>query len=211
MLDVNFFFPTFTRPYFRWSDRKLVDRSHYVFTCTNGHEDLTSLADEITAYGLFSDTFRDKVAIAANREKTAIIEKDLARFELITATLNLAHSIASIAKGDIRILGSVGLELRKKPQSVSLGDVSNLVITAPNHVGQLKTKVDKVTGARSYLVKYTLDLALPISQWSYVTCTTLECFLMGLESGLKYWIKVGAVGAKGKTHWSEAQRSPFVA
>ena len=140
----------------------------------------------------------------------AIVAKDVARVALVDATVGLSNSVTKVAGGDLQILVSSGLELRRRPQTVVLGTPSNLVITPGNVQGQLKTKVDAVKGAKSYVAKYTIDPQTPASQWASVTCTIRECVLTGLQSGAKYWIVVGAVGGYGKTQWGAAQLSPFV-
>lgn len=209
MIDVNFYYPTLTAPYRGMPDKTLVSSTHYIFTNCNGNAHFTAIQSEIEAYGVLSDSFRDLVAIAINRGKTAIVEKDIARYALITATLNLGNSVTKIANGDIAILASSGMELRKKPRSIQLGEPSNLVIEAGND-GELSAKVDRVAGAKSYIVKYALDPQTPASHWAFVVISTRQYTITGLESGAKYWIMVGAVGAKGQTNWSVPQRSPYV-
>ena len=150
------------------------------------------------------------MALAANREKNAVVAKDIMRLSLISATFNLGNAVTQIANGDLQALASSGLQLRKRPLAIMLTPATNLVITASTVVGQLKTMVDAVKGAKCYVAKYTIDPQTPASQWASVACTARRCVLTGLQSGAKYWVIVGAVGGNGQTEWGVAQLSPFV-
>lgn len=210
MFDPSVYYPTLNAPYKSWSDAQLVNGSHYIFTCMKFNEFFLTMADEITTYGELSAGFGTLVSVAGNRDKNAVVAKDLGRLSLIEASISLGNSASKIAAGNFQALASAGIELRKRPQPLVLGTPSNLVITAGTAVGQLKTKIKLVKGARCYIVKYAIDPQTPDSQWVSVTCTTSRYLLTGLQSGAKYWIKVGAVGGKDQTTWSPSQLSPFV-
>ena len=204
------FYPALTAPYKRWGDNKLFTGTQSICTKMTGNEFFTSIAAAVGAYAEVSETFGNKIAIASNRDKNAIIVKEMVRLDLISATLNLSNSVSQIANGDLQILVSSGMPLRKRAQPVVLTTPGNLVITAGSMPGELTTKVDAVKGVKSYVVKYTLDPQTPASTWTSVTCTTRYCTLTGLQSGAKYWIMVGAVGGNGQTKWSVTQISAYV-
>ena len=211
MFDPNFYYPTLTTPYKSWSDKLMVTGTHSIFTRLKNNANFPSLAAEVTAYGTISDNFRDAVALATNRDKDAVNAKDMARLDLIAATLNLSNSVTQVANGNFAALNSSGMPMRKRPQPIVLGTPNNLVITADNNVvGQLISAIDAVKGAKSYIVKYTINPQTPDSQWDSIICTTRKCIINGLETGAKYWIQVGAVGGNEQTRWGVSQLSPFV-
>jgi len=176
----------------------------------DGNAYFTSIAADVTAYGELATGFAGKVAVAGNRDKNAVIAKDLLRVELIGTTLNLANSVSKLANGDIQVLGASGMPLRKRVQPIVLTAPTNLAVTAGKVPGQLTITVNRVKGARSYVVKYTLDPQTPDSSWASITSTRRDCTLTGLQSGSKYWIMVGAVGGNEQTLWSLAQLSGYV-
>lgn len=210
MIDFSSYYPTLTAPYKSWPDKQLITGTHFIYTCMISREVFIPLATEIADFGVLSEDFSNKVAVAGNREKNAVIAKDIARNSLITSVLNLGNSVTKIANGDGQILSSAGMQLRRRPQPLVLGMPGNLVISAGSLAGQITTKVDSVKGARSYVVRYTIDPQTPASTWTSITCTTRQCVIDGLQSGAKYWIIVGAVGGNGQTMWSVAQPSPYV-
>jgi hypothetical protein len=210
MFDPSLYYPTLNAPYKSWNDKEMVTGSHYIFTCMNLNEYFPTLTAQVTDYGELSTQFANLVSLAANRDKNAVVAKDMGRLALIEASINLGNSVTQVANGDFLALASSGMEMRKRSQSVVLGAVSMPVITAKGVVGQLKVNVHVVKGARSYIVKYTINPQTPDSQWVNVFGTTTKCFIDGLESGAKYWIMVGAVGGKRQTAWSGAVLSPFV-
>jgi hypothetical protein len=176
----------------------------------NENEYFTTLATEIANYGENAENFTTLVSRAGNRDKNAVAAKDIGRLSLIEASIALTNSVTKAAGGDFQALISSGMELRKRPQSIVLGTPSNLAITTNGAVGQLKTKVNAVKGAKGYIVKYTIDPQTPDSQWESIFCSTSQCVINGLGSGAKYWIVIGAMGAKEQTTWSVSQLSPFV-
>lgn len=210
MIDLSIYYPSLTAPYKSWGDKKLITGSQYIFTCMDGNAYFTGIAADVTVYGELSANFAGKVALAGNRDKNAVIAKDLVRVELIGNTLNLANSVSKIANGDIQILGACGMPMRKRVQPIVLTAPTNLVVTPGKVPGQLTISVNRVKGARSYVVKYSLDPQTPDSSWASVTCTKRDCTLTGLQSGSKYWIMVGAVGGNDQTLWSVAQLSSYV-
>lgn len=210
MIEESLFYPTLTAPYKSWPDKRLVSDTHYIHTCTAGSEYFTPLATQIANFGELSDFFRDKVAIAGNRDKNAIIAKDLARQALIGAVMNLSNSVSNLANGDVQVLTSSGMPMRKRPQSVVMTVPTNMVITNGNVAGQCIASVDRIKGAMSYVVKYTLDPQTPDSIWASMYSTSRQCVINGLQSGAKYWIMIGAVGGKGQILWSTAQLSPYI-
>jgi hypothetical protein len=210
MIDVSLYYPTLTKPYKKWSDKQLVTGSHHIFTCMNGNEYFTGIAADIAGYGELSKNFSNKVAVAANRGKNDVAAKDMVRLSLIDSTLNLANSVSQIANGEIQILVSSGIPMRKRPKPAVLTTPTNLVVSAGQATGQLITKIDRVKGARTYIVRYTLDPQTPASAWASVVCTTRRCVINDLQSGSKYWIMVGALGGNGQNTWGVAQLSPYV-
>lgn len=157
MTDLMFYYPTLIAPYKGWSDKQLVTGTHYIATCMIGNQYFTTLADEIAAFAEQSENFGNKVAVATNRDKNDVIAKDLVRLSLIGDTLNLGNSVTKIANGELQVLASSGMPLRKRAQPIVLTMPANLVLSVSNVTGELTTRVDSVKGARSYVVKYTQD------------------------------------------------------
>jgi hypothetical protein len=210
MFDPTLYYPTLNAPYKSWNDKEMVTGSHYIFTCLNLNDFFSALAAEVTSYGQLSAEFANLVSQAANRDKNAVVAKDMGRLALIEASINLGNSVTQVANGNFQALASSGIEMRKRPQTVVLGTPSTPVVTVDSNVaGRIKVKVNLVKGARTYIVKYTINPLTPDSQWENVFSTTSQRFIDGLESGAKYWVMVGAVGGNGQTTWSGAVLSPF--
>lgn len=210
MPDYSFYYPSLIAPYKSWSDTKLVAGSGYIFNCLQGNDYFTSLATEVTAYGNIVNAFRTQVELAGNRDKNAVAAKNVMRNALIAATISIANAVTQAASGNIQALVSSGMELRKKPQPIELEAPVNLVITAGPQPGQLKTKVDVVKGARSYIARCATDPEAPATQWTIVNCSRSQCVISGLPSGTKQWVVIGALGSNHNTAWSAMQLSPFV-
>ena len=210
MIDVTFYYPALTAPYKGWSDRKLVTGTQAMVNALDGNEYFTTIAAEVTAFSGLVTTFTNKVAAASSRDSDAIIAKDLARLELISATLNLGNSVAKVANGDIQVLASSRMPLRKRRVPVVLEAPVNLTLVPGNPAGSLKVSVNRVKGASSYLVNYAAEPVTPESVWASAVSTSRNCTLYGLQSGAKYSVVVAAVGAKEQLMWGAPQQSPYI-
>jgi len=149
------------------------------------------------------------------------LQTEALRGQLNSLLYQLAAYIENVANGDANVINSAGMRLASLPGPSQLPD-------APLHVntqsglaeGQVKIKWDKVKYAHVYVIEISDDTAAvnpgstPTSQptnstaRSFITwvqssiLTQSHVVLNGLSSGIKYAIRIYAVGAKGKGNYS---------
>lgn len=129
-------------------------------------------------------------------------EADKALHDLV---MKLALYVDYTSEGDADVILSSGFSLRKKPAPIGpMAQPENMRVNVTPYSGRLKADWDRIRGAHSYTVQYTLDPNDP-SQWkTYESTTKSRSEVEGLESGQKYWIRVAALGSAGRGPWSEA-------
>lgn len=125
--------------------------------------------------------------------------------ELIVLLRQLGIYVNLMANGDRTIALGSGFDVAKERQPTPpITRVDTPAIASGVNAGQLKVKIKRVKGARSYVYYYTSNPAAPINEWSYAPCAKSSCNLEGLTSATRYFVKVGALGLSDQYVYSEA-------
>jgi len=109
-----------------------------------------------------------------------------------------------VAQGDKLAILSSGFEVRQKPMPFGmLPAPANVSAEAGGSDGEIIVKWDSVKGARSYIVEESFDISDP-ENWAYqATVTKTKCYISGMESGIRIWVRVVAVNAAGQGAYSD--------
>ena len=118
---------------------------------------------------------------------------------------NLANFVEVEADGDIAKIESAGFTPASKPTHVGeLTAPQGLAVTTGDDAGELDSHWDGVRGAKSYIIQLNIVDPLHEADWKEGALPTKStCGLKGLISGTRYWVRVAAVGAAGKSGWSD--------
>jgi hypothetical protein len=205
------FLATVTQPYRSWSDSKLATESVKIKTAINGNTYFPDTTPSAADYSTAVDTYLDLLGKATGtREVNAVDQKNIMRRELIALTVTLGTSCSLAAGGDVEMLRSTALPLRKRAQTRILGKPANFRCTNGINPGELLLKVDTMVGVVSFSFTYTEYPPTETSTWTTVTSSKSTCTLTGLTAGKRYWIRVAAIGTKGQMVWGETIQSPYV-
>ena len=135
-------------------------------------------------------------------EKTSLMDDaDTAINNILT---KLGNYVDSTSNGDEAKILSSGMSVKAKPVPIgSLPQPTALAATEGDNEGEIDLSWDKVFGARSYVVEYTPDPITPTGWKSGGVSTKSSKSISSLQSGVKYWFRVAAVGAAGQGPWSD--------
>jgi hypothetical protein len=134
----------------------------------------------------------------------------------------LAFYVDNTAQGDANLILSSGMPLRAARAASHIPDApQNLSAVNTTVEGEIRLKWDNVANARVYVIEISDDAAAiqptPLPSGEPVVNTTARSFITwtqvdivahtkynvtGLTSGIKYAVRVYAVGAKGKSNCS---------
>jgi len=89
--------------------------------------------------------------------------------------------------------------IKGNPQA--LQSIDELVVEA-GPLGQATTRVKRVTGARAYIHEYTPDPITSDSKWTSEFIAEREHTFTGLQSVVKYWFRVTAIGTNKQKVYS---------
>lgn len=204
------FYPTVTRPYNSWSDKKMATGCKQIEEAMKNNPNFPTTDPTIADYSATVDAYIEQLAKAASKDVNNVAAKNVLRSELISQTITLGNSVTATANGNLPALESSLFPMRKKPQKLVLGKPENLKITNGLNAGELVAKVKSMKAAKSFVFAYGADAGEKDFTWTNANCSTSRCKITGLDSGVKYWIKVGAVGGNGQVVWAEPVLSPYV-
>jgi hypothetical protein len=138
--------------------------------------------------------FQSALNLAGRNDRTLSSAKNDKKAALIGLLDDLAKYVTSVANGDKTILLSSGFDITGiKGNQQGLQPIDTLVVEV-GPTGEAITRVKKVTGARAYVHEYTPDPITPNSVWTSETITDRENTFTNLQSVVKYWFRVTAVG-----------------
>ena len=148
------------------------------------------------------DSFTAAVKLALTRSSDAINAKNGKREALIELLHLEQYYILYASKGNRTIAESSGFKFAKDPSPQ--GDIdkpTDLQVINSNQTGAMHLSIKKVKRARVYVYQYTTDPEL--KTWTTVNSTQRKCTIAGLTPGTLYYWRVGAIGAKGQTMYSD--------
>lgn len=93
--------------------------------------------------------------------------------------------------------------LVKQSQPAEINKSENLQVLNGVNSGELEVLVNRVKGATAYLHEYTTDDTAQTVNWVSVASTSRCIVFSNLQSGSKYYCRVGAVGPKGQLVYSD--------
>jgi len=70
--------------------------------------------------------------------------------------------------------------------------------------------VKDAKGKRLYFVEYTPDPMADSSVWKRIDTCKCNCTIPGLESGKKFWVRVGVIASNDEKLWGDAILSPYI-
>ena len=198
---------------------ELIEFARQIVTAMTGNTHFTTpnpaLSSLTTAANSLETTFNNPNM--SNKAKTLQLNSQRALLKSLIS--QLGNYVANIANGDASIMVSAGMgaTTSRTPSQIPAAPL-NLVAQSSAAEGQATAHWDKVKGAHVYVIELSDDVAAvtpsststttvtqaPTTARSFITwiqadiITKTHCVLTGLTSGIKYAIRVYAVGAKGK-------------
>ena len=121
---------------------------------------------------------------------------------LVGLLVLLADYVTETCKGDRSMLLSSGFKLnREKGENQELSPINKLEVEtgAPE---QAVIRVKKVTGAKAYMYQYTTHPDGGEAAWVSKPSTKPYYTFTGLQSGVKHWFRVIAVGPGDQSVYS---------
>jgi hypothetical protein len=182
------------KTYVRISDSNLIKLGNRVAQNMKGNVNFPNPTPAQAVIETACQNFQSALNLAGRNDRTLSSAKNDKKAALIGLLIELAKYVTSVANGDKTILLSSGFDVTGVKSS--LQDLPSIVALEVeiDQPGQATTRVKRVTGARAYVHEYTPDPITPNSVWTSETAITREHTFSNLQSVVKYWFRVSAVG-----------------
>ena len=178
----------------KYSDSALLTRAENVaLNMANIKEfenSTPSVAEMLQAISEYSDA----LAAAVDGGRNAVAEKNKKREALEEALRQFAKFVEMIAKGDIALLTSCGIEVASDRTQQPLTGPIDISVKSGANSGEAEVKLTGMKNARSFIFEYTTDPLTENSKWEQETDTKSKMVLPGLPPAGKVWIRGAAVG-----------------
>ena len=142
-------------------------------------------------------------AKATSIEMTALLHQEEKELDLILT--KLANYVEVEANDDAAVIESSGYTPASKGTPVgTLPQPQNCGITTGDNAGEVDPSCDNVKGAKTYV--WQINIVDPVKEGDWkdaITTTKSTCIIPNLVSGSRCWVRVAAVGAAGRSAWSD--------
>lgn len=182
--------------YVRYADADLDVLAGGTVKSLTGNANFTFTGTELTALTAAETAYHSKLILVATGGPAAIIEKNTARADLLTAMNVMAIQVNLQANGDLLKLQSSGLPLVKQPQYHSQPIPTGLVIDNGTN-GDLKVKVDSSpVGDNGVVFAYTpaTNTITDPNQWTLKPVNSHSIVLKALTPSVGYKVTAAYKG-----------------
>jgi hypothetical protein len=141
--------------------------------------------------------YQTAVANAKGRNTVMVSIKKDRKEELIAKLIKLGAYVTLTCKGDRTMLLSSGFPIsgEKSEQPMAVIQKLEVEIGSP---GEATTRVKRVAGARAYLHQYATEQPTSNTVWISEGTSNANYTFKGLQSAVKYWFRVVALGKNGQ-------------
>jgi len=146
-----------------------------------------------TAIETACQDFQSSLNLAGRNDRTLSSAKNDKKAVLAGLLDELAKYVTTVANGNKTILLSSGFDVTGVKSNQDLQPIVGLDVEV-GLPGQATTTIKRVTGAKAYVHEYTPDPITPNSVWTSETVTDRQHTFGNLQSVVKYWFRVSAIG-----------------
>jgi hypothetical protein len=141
--------------------------------------------------------YRDALVNASGKDKAMVSVKNDKREVLRVLITELANYVTATSQGNKSQLLTSGFDLAKQKGQFVLPPIDKLAVEI-GPPGEAITRVKKVHGAKAYVHQYTTEPDKGEGGWVSYTSTDRQYRFVKLESAVRHWFRVIAVGFGGQ-------------
>ncbi len=189
----------------RLRESDVLSRCQFIIDQSNGNPNLPApTVPDIASLQNDLDTALQAKSNTVNGGKHLTILKDEAYDTLKTNFNAFTAWVQAVSIGDAVIISSTGLYV--KGLAVPAGLLSaplNMRAFYTDNAGTLRFDWDRVVGAKAYPLEITKTPDDESSWDAVMIVTKSNVTVSGLNSGERYWGRVAAINAAGRSNWSD--------
>ncbi len=183
----------------RYSDSKLETIAEFILQSMTGNANFVSPIPTLADLEIALNNYRAALVNSVDNSRLAVSEKRQSRQTLELLLGQLSMYVMYIANGNDVILTSSGFPLVKEREARIIANPGPVKLSIGVSEGQLKAWVDGVSGAISYIHQITPAPLTEASVWESVTSSRSKMMYSNLMPGIKYHVRIAAVGPQNQT------------
>jgi len=178
-----------------------ADRSVAALTDNSYFPDPQPKVDILAAASAENRALRKKLAKLETALKVVRGEIHASDLKVNKALASLGNHVQRTSGGDAIIILGAGMDVMGQARRLGpLPAVTELSVRRADHEGHLRCRWRPIHGAFAYEIQLALK---PDGPWKFATASSrCDCTLPCLTPGVKYWVRVRAIGAAGQGPWS---------
>lgn len=184
--------------YARLSDALLIAFFLVVFRMLTRNPSFPNIDAKLDPVKRLFAAYQEKYEAAKKGSTLQKTERDFARTELLTSTVDLVAELEYVARGNRIALLSTGFPLNKDTRTpVVVEQFKKFTVVYGQNIGELIADVKRGKGAKTVIYQYTLDAVVTAnSMWITVLGSGDTCTFINLPVGKIVNVRAGAIGSK---------------
>lgn len=187
----------------KYTDGAFESKVHTILSSMTGNANFPTPVPALAAVTTAAAAYSAALITASTGNRADIAIKNDRREELTALLRSLCTYVNLTANGDRSMLLGSGFDITKETEPTVITKPENLQVTNGVSSGELLVSVNAVKGAYAYLHEYTTDQTLAPTNWTSIASTTAKISIVDLQSGIKYYCRVGAVGPNKQLLYSD--------
>lgn len=185
-----------------FTDVNFGKKSQFIVTSLTGNTSFTELVPALADVKAGVTKYTDALALAGNKDRIAIAEKNKSRLELEAMLKQLGLSVMAQANGDEKTLVTSGFTLTKTREPRYITNPGNVMLSNGITSGTMVSSVKAVKGGKSYVHEIATTLPVDDTVWTTNTSSTSSFVFSNLTPGKQYWVRVAVIGARKQKAYS---------
>lgn len=185
-----------------YTDVNFGKKGQFIVTSLTGNTSFTKLVPALPDVKTAVTKYTDALALAGNKDRVAIAEKNKSRIELEGMLRQLGLSVMAQANGDEKTLVTSGFTLTKTREPRYITNPGNVMLSNGITSGTMVSAVKAVKGGKSYVHEIATTLPVDDTVWTSNTSSTSSFVFSNLTPGKQYWVRVAVIGARSQKAYS---------
>lgn len=194
-----------TRAYKKFSNLNLLGKLRFIISCISNNPNFLSPTPSVDSLNLLADDLDNFISKAKNGGR---LDKALLRDKRQVVLYNmekLSSYIVLTAGNNRSIIESSGFTAsRIRSTADPLQKPTELRLTDGVNTGELRLLFKRVKNAKSYMYQIAEGPLDENTKWVNFHGTQSKQSFTRLKSGVRYWVRVAAIGNKAQVVYSDA-------
>lgn len=187
----------------KYSDGAFESKVHTILSSMTDNANFPTPVPALATVTAAAAAYSAALITASTGIRAGIAIKNDRRDDLTGLLRSLCTYVNLTANGDRSMLLSSGFDITKETEPTVITKPENLQVANGVSSGELLVSVNAVKGAYAYMHEYTTDQTMPPNSWVTIASTTAKISITNLQSGIKYFCRVGAVGPNNQLLYSD--------